>query len=305
MAPENSEKESSNREHKSSAFIALFSDPKNAALLYQALESGEKVSPEDIDYTTLSGVLFMARKNDLAFTVKKRVLVISEHQSTVNANMPLRDIIYLGRTFEKLIESRFLYRTSLIPIPTPEFYVFYNGNVPYPREKILRLSDAFLEKSDPPMVELIVKIININLSEMHQLLQDCRPMYEYSWFINQIKERLRRGERRDESIINAMKDAEKNGILIEFLREHGTEVSNMLFTQFNMEDALEVRGEEKFAEGEAVGKIESIIEFLNTLGELPESLEKRIKSEHDLQVLSRWFTTAVTTKSIEEFAKHI
>lgn len=155
------------------------------------------------------------------------------------------------------------------------------------------------------MVELIVKIININLSEMHQLLQDCRPMYEYSWFINQIKERLRRGERRDESIINAMKDAEKNGILIEFLKEHGTEVSNMLFTQFNMEDALEVRGEEKFAEGEAVGKIESIIEFLNTLGELPESLEKRIKSEHDLQVLSRWFTTAVTTKSIEEFAKHI
>ena len=54
-------KETSNREVKSSAFTALFSDPKNAAALYQALEPGEEVKPEDIDYTTLSGVLFMAR----------------------------------------------------------------------------------------------------------------------------------------------------------------------------------------------------------------------------------------------------
>lgn len=30
----------------------------------------------------------------------------------------------------------------------------------------------------------------------------------------------------------------------------------MIFTQFNMEDALEVRGEEKFAEGEAKGRAE-------------------------------------------------
>ena len=33
----------------------------------------------------------------------------------------------------------------------------------------------------------------------------------------------------------------------------------MIFTQFNLEDALEVRGEEKFAEGEAVGKLQKLI----------------------------------------------
>lgn len=58
-----------NREVKASAFTAFFSVPENAAKLYEALNENEEVSPEDISYQTLSGVLFMARKNDLAFQV--------------------------------------------------------------------------------------------------------------------------------------------------------------------------------------------------------------------------------------------
>ncbi|MGL5437762.1 MAG: hypothetical protein ACRDBO_20660, partial [Lachnospiraceae bacterium] len=113
-----------NREVKSSAFAAYFGEAENAARLFEALEPGTHVSPEDIDFTTLNGVLFLARKNDLAFTVKEKVLVISEHQATINRNMPLRDAIYYGRTMEKIIEPKALYKTSEIAIPTPEFYVF-------------------------------------------------------------------------------------------------------------------------------------------------------------------------------------
>lgn len=86
MAKEN-EKTITNREVKDSAFTAYFGEPENASKLYAALGE-EEVSPEDITYVTLEGVLFIARKNDLAFTVKNRVLVISEHQSTLNENMP-------------------------------------------------------------------------------------------------------------------------------------------------------------------------------------------------------------------------
>ena len=91
---EQMKKQVTNREMKSSAFTTYFSNPQNAAKLYAALDGKEDVSPEDIVYTTLQGVLFMARKNDMAFTVKNKVLVISEHQSTVNDNMPLRSAIY-------------------------------------------------------------------------------------------------------------------------------------------------------------------------------------------------------------------
>ena len=238
----------SNREIKASAFTVFFSDPRNAAQLYSALE-GVDVTPEDIHFTTLEGVLFVARKNDMAFTVKNRVLVISEHQSTLNSNMPLRDVIYYGRTMEKLIEPKALYRNRTIPIPTPEFFVFYNGDAPFPSEKVLRLSDAYLEKTDSPMLELMVKVININLPENHSILKRCRPLYEYSWFIQKIKEYMAEDSTRDNAVICAIQDCEREGILVDFVREHGSEAVNMLFTQFNMEDALEVQYEEGFEAG--------------------------------------------------------
>ena len=80
-------RQASNRKVKSTVFTTFFSDPENAAKLYTALD-GIPAEPEDIEYTTLEGVLFLARKNDMAFMVKNRVLVISEHQSTVTITCP-------------------------------------------------------------------------------------------------------------------------------------------------------------------------------------------------------------------------
>ena len=243
------EKLITNKEVKSSAFAAYFGEPGNAARLFEALEPGVKVLPEEIDFTTLNGVLFMARKNDLAFTVKKKVLVISEHQATINLNMPLRDAIYYGRNMEKLIEPKALYRKQRIPLPTPEFYVFYNGNDDYPAEEILRLSDSYLEKTEEPMLDLTVKVININFPENHPILERCRPLYEYSWFIQRIKDCQKAGRNRDEAIVQAIKDCLEAGMMADFLAEHGSEAVNMLYTEFNMEDALEVRFEEGVEKG--------------------------------------------------------
>ena len=52
-----------------------------------------------------------------------------------------------------------------------------------------------------------------------------------------------------EAITHAMGDCEKEGILAEFLRENGSEAVNMLFTEFNMEDALDVRYDEGMQTG--------------------------------------------------------
>ena len=250
----------SNREYKASAFTTYYSVPENAADLYQALDGHSKVKPEDIAFTTLEGVLFMARKNDLAFTVQKKVLVIGEHQSTLNLNMPLRSAIYYGRTMERLIPPRDIYKTKPIPIPTPKFYVFYNGTKDQPPERILRLSDAYLEKTNTPMLELSVKMININLSAGHSLLANCRTIYEYSFFIQKIRDYLDQKFDRNLAIRAAMEECLDNGIMVNFIQEHGTEVINMLFTEFNMEDALAVRGEERYADGLAEGKAAGLAE---------------------------------------------
>lgn len=213
----------------------------------------ESVAPEDIEFATLEGVLYLARKNDLAFTVRKRVLVIGEHQSTINQNMPLRSAIYYGRTMERLVDPRSMYRSRRVGIPTPEFYVFYNGSEDQPLEQTLYLSDSYLEKTDGPMLELKVKVININLPECHPLLSLCRPLYEYSWFIWKVKEYLERGRNRDEAIGAAMEDCVGQGIMTEFIRKHGSEVRNMLFGEFVLEDAKEVWEEEAREEGRVEG----------------------------------------------------
>lgn len=42
--------------------------------------------------------------------------------------------------------------------------------------------------------------------------------------------------------------------MVDFIKEHGSEVKNMLFTEFNMDDALEVR----YAEGHEKGLTEGL-----------------------------------------------
>ncbi len=310
----------SNREVKDSAFTAYFGEPENASRLYAAL-GDEEVTPDDITYVTLEGVLFVARKNDLAFTVKNRVLVISEHQSTINENMPLRDLLYLGRTLEKLLDERTLYKRRQFRIPTPEFYVFYNGNEICPPEKILRLSDAFLDKTEHPMVELEVKVININLPAGHKLLKECRPMYEYSWFIQRIKEYLGAGWVRGEAIKRAVRDCKVEGVLTEFIRNHGSEVVNMLYTQWNYDDAVEVEREEAYedgreagmalgkligiAEGRAEGERQVICTFLERLGEIPRDIRQRIDREEDSRILKKWYIMASAVKDFDTFRENM
>ncbi len=108
------------------------------------------------------------------------------------------------------------------------------------------------------MLELIVRVININLPVGHRLLEQCRPLYEYSWFIQRIKAYMSEDRNLDRAITQTIRDCEKEGIMVDFVRKHGSEAVNMLFTQFNMEDALEVRYEEGVEDGEMLKLIRQV-----------------------------------------------
>ena len=96
-------------------------------------------------------------------------------------------------------------------------------------------------------------MININPSSGHKLLKECRPMYEYSWFIQRIRNYLSDGWSRDNAITQAVQDCLDNGIMTEFMKEHGSEAVNMLYTQWNWDDAMEVEREEAYEEGKIAG----------------------------------------------------
>lgn len=84
----------------------------------------------------------MNYKNDVSFVFDFE-LMLYEHQSTVNPNMPLRDLFYVTDILQKRIYNRDLYSSTLMKIPTPRFVVFYNGVDYQPERKILKLSDAY------------------------------------------------------------------------------------------------------------------------------------------------------------------
>jgi len=171
-----------NKKHKSSVFSTLFSTPEALRELYSAIEGIEIPKDAIIDINTLSDVLFMEQINDVSFTIDDRIVVLIEHQSTINENVPIRLLVYIARVYEKIIDRKKLYQRKQIKIPTPEFIVLYNGKEQYPDHKELKLSTAFknleglkLYKKGHIPLELVVQLYNINHGRNPELLKKQNP----------------------------------------------------------------------------------------------------------------------------------
>jgi hypothetical protein len=117
-----------NREYKDSVFTRLFGTPDKLLELYNAIAGSDYADESAVTINTLENVLFLDMLNDISFTVDGRLVILLEHQSSINENMPLRCLMYIARVYEKLMEGNAIYYQRLIKIPTPEFIVLYNGN---------------------------------------------------------------------------------------------------------------------------------------------------------------------------------
>lgn len=253
---ENRKKE--NRECKNSVFVDLFYENESAAendiALYNALHDEPLPPGTTVEKIRVGNELYMNFKNDVSFGLGGKLLVLAEHQSTVNENMPLRSLLYIGRAFEQIVPVKDRYRRKKVLLPKPEIYVFYNGRENYAKEKLLYLSDSYIIKDEEPMLELKVKVININPSQKHEVLEKCPVLRDYSVFIDTI--RKYQEQRVDNVYEKAIHECIEKGILADYLRVHGSEVVNMLMSEYNYEQDIEVQREEAFEEGERLGREE-------------------------------------------------
>ena len=144
---------------------------------------------------------------------------------------------------------------KLKQIPIPEFYVFYNGEEKYPAKAELRLSDAFTVKLPKPSLELVVKVININYNKDSKLLENCKPLEEYTLFVEAVRRHIRLDA--ENGFKNAIKECIQNDILKNYLERKSREVMNMLIAEYDYDTDIAVQREEEreiaFAEGEARG----------------------------------------------------
>ena len=71
-------------------------------------------------------------------------------------------------------------------MPSPQFYVFYNGKENTEEVSEMKLEDAF---SDPnPLITLKVKAFDIKYERNSKLLHDCQEMMYYSIFVSKVEE---------------------------------------------------------------------------------------------------------------------
>ena len=259
-----------NRNHKDSVFVDLFANDiyakENFISLYNALHK-TNLDPKttEVKPVMLENVLYMSYYNDISMLVDGKIVVLIEHQSTVNQNMPFRFLEYISRIYEKITSEEDRFGKKLIKLPIPEFYVFYNGVENYPSESELKLSDAFLIpeekhnlKNNDFTLEITAKIININVEKDNPILHQCEPLKQYSDFIKEVRNCMK--ENIENPFTTAINRSIKNGVLSEYLKRKSTEVHNMLFGEYDYETDIRVQRREAFEDGLAEGAEQKAIE---------------------------------------------
>ena len=223
-----------NRNYKDTVFRMLFSDRKNLLSLYNAVNQKHYTDPEDLEIVTLENAIYMGMKNDLAFIIDTN-LYLYEHQSTYNPNMPLRDLFYISNEYQKLLDKKSLYSSSLQKIPTPNFIELYNGTDTLSDFSEHRLSSAFENLSGEPKLELIVTVLNINEGHNALLMEHCQTLKEYSQYVAKVR-KYAAGMPLDQAVKYAVDECIKENILADFLRKNRTEVISMSIFEYDKEE---------------------------------------------------------------------
>jgi hypothetical protein len=190
--------------------------------------------------------------------------------------------MYIARIYEKIVNEKNIYGKKKIPLPRPEFFVLYNGVDPYPDTATLRLADAFgdaaslgLSNTLSLSLDLTVKILNINQGHNEPMVKQSKWLKGYSAFIAKVREYGQGADSKETTMKRAIQYCIRNGILKEFLERNGSEVSNMLLTEWNWDDAKEVWQAEARDEGIEQGLESKAFEVAKNLinrGQPPEDV---------------------------------
>ena len=114
------------RNHKDLLLHAIFKEKEDFLSLYNALNGTGYTDAAKLEITTLENAVYMSVQNDVSFVFLSELYMI-EHQSTINPNMPLRNLTYIAKVLSKITAKEDIYGSKQIKLPTPRFIVLYNG----------------------------------------------------------------------------------------------------------------------------------------------------------------------------------
>lgn len=284
-----------NTKHKDRLFCFIFGREENkkwTLSLYNAVNHSAHTDSDSIQITTMEDVLYMGMKNDVSFIIAD-TMSIYEQQSTYNPNMPVRELMYAAKLYDKYIHEHRLniYSSALVHLPIPKLMVFYNG-----REEcgdgILELKDAFQAGSkksggpeddseencagdipgktereeERPDIAVRVRMLNINHGQNKKLLDACKPLAEYTWLIQRIQEYTEQMEI-ERAVDKAIDEMPEDYEIRTFLIGNRAEVKSMCITEYNEAETMRMFEEQYRMEGRKEGRMEGRQDQANEMAE--------------------------------------
>ena len=267
------------KKHKDRLFAFLFGREEykeNLLMLYNALNDKNYTNLDDLEINTIEDIIYLGYKNDVSciFAVDE-VMALYEQQSTYCPNMPLRGVFYFSKLYEKYVSvnEMNIYGSKKLKLPEPQYYVFYVGEKDMPERTVLKLSDMFDGNSKTLECEAIM--LNINIDKNRELLEKCRPLYEYSYFVDNVYHYKRKYGNIELAIDKAINKCCEENILKDILIAHKSEVKDMILTEFDEAEYIEMVKKDAREEGREEGR-ESLIKDMLADDLIPDEVRKLI-----------------------------
>ena len=241
------------RNYKDRIFRMEFREKKALLALYNAMNETDYENEDDLKVTTLESALYLEMKNDVSFVLYDELLLY-EHQSTKNPNLPLRNLFYVSDVYSELTKDLFLYGSVPVQIPEPKFVVFYNGLENMQEREVLKLSSLYAKKAEHISLELETLVLNVNVGYNKILMERCRQLSDYAQFVSEVRKRLSKKIPLSEAVNEAVEDCIQRGILAEFLSKNRAEVIKVSIYEYDEEKVKRMFKEECMKLGMEQGK---------------------------------------------------
>ena len=222
------------KKYRDGLFRNYFSDKRRLLGLCNLLTGEDATDPDEITINTLDGIFFGKLKNDISCLFRGKFLVIIEHQSTLNENMPLRILFYAAELFRQYADEHRgkIYREELLHLPEPKFFVFYNGRKKESARRTLRLSDAFGKRT---CLEVIVEFYNLNAGMNDAFVAADESLNNYCTFLNLFEQLKADGIDPNHALAAAFKYCIAHGVMAEYLLTIKKELASMLALEYDPE----------------------------------------------------------------------
>lgn len=270
--------------YKDTVFRKLFSEPARLLELYNAMNKSNYTDSSELEINTLDSAVYLGMKNDVSFIFHNE-LWLYEHQSTVNPNMPLRDLIYAADIFASKFYDKSIYSSVQIKIPSPRFIVFYNGSRDFPEQYTYKLSDAYYNNPDDEasetFLELKVLVININGCYNENIKRSCKTLSDYQTYVSLVRA-YSATMPIEKAVSTAIEECIANDVLREFLEKERAVVMSLSVFEFNKEREFKIVREDEREEGIRIGMERgSIITYVKQAVKYGTSKEDAISDAAD------------------------